>query len=254
MTNISESYDVNKSSWFSPIEIINRFESLRSIYGDLITSQPEFKKAREMFIGAVTLLGAYELSPSNNYWLQLNRQSNSPDVMAGKQTERKGEDILLEIAQMEIVEFEEHFPSNSIIEFLKKTKLSSKKSYDENTMIVCMVNKIVPIEHKFIHDEIVKLSPNSTIYIVGRPYGGGIGVFTIFTPYPIFVPSITYEVSLTSKKYNLPPRVNFHFEKAEKISYKKTHMELTNTYEILGLDENKIKTKFGNNKQLLEVK
>ena len=66
MADISGCYDVQRESWHSPIEIINRFEQLRLIYGENF-SRPDFKRAREMFTAAVALLGAYELHPENKY-------------------------------------------------------------------------------------------------------------------------------------------------------------------------------------------
>jgi len=163
-------YDVHKDSWYSPIRVIQGFHFLEQRYGDNIYKS-EFKRAREMFAAAVALLGAYELSSENRYFLQINRQSESPDVMAGTQTEAESSGILLELMQMEVTDFEEHFPSDDIVEFLKVTKLSPKKGYGEKTVIVCMVNRMLSLNHRDVAEKVKALNPKSTIYILGRSHG-----------------------------------------------------------------------------------
>lgn len=235
----SATYDVQKSPWYSPIRVIEGFRLLGHEYGDNI-SKGDFKKAREMFVSAVALLGAYELSEENIYFLQINNQSESPDVMAAKQTERPNGPILLELAQMEVVEFEEHFPSNDLIDFLKKTKLSPKKVYGDKTLIVCMVNRFLPLNHIDIGERIKSLNPKSSIYIIGRSQGDDPAKFVIFSPYPKLTKPIKYDVYESSKKYRIPYRVQFHLGMDDKISYEKIHSDALNIYNMFDLDQSRI--------------
>ncbi len=244
MTNfVSVAYDVQKDSWYSPIDIINRFEQVRAVYGDRIYDNV-FKKAHEMFSGAVTLLGAYELSSENKYFMQLNTQSTSPDVIAVKQVEQGKNGILLEINQMEITEFEGHFKSNDVIEFLKSTKLSPKKDYGDKVMIVCVINRKIPFDHKKLHKALNEIKPKSTIYIVGRPIDAEMGTFTICTLYPKLTKPLNFNVDTTAAKYNIPERVEFNLGIEEKISYSKAKLKPVNTYEVLGLNRDRIYKKF----------
>jgi hypothetical protein len=197
-----------------------------------------------MFAGAVALLGTYELSPENKYFMQLNTQSSSPDVIAAKQTEHGKTGILLEISQMEITEFEDHFKSNDIIKFLKSTKLSPKKDYGDKVMIVCVINKKVPFDHKKVHKALNEIKPKSTIYIIGRPIDAEMGNFTICTPYPKLTKPLNFNVDATAAKYTIPERVRFNFGIEEKISYSKAKLEPVNTYEVLGLNRDRIYKKF----------
>lgn len=237
-------YDVQKDSWYSPIEVINHFEKLRSVYKSAVYDNV-FKKAHEMFVGAVSLLGAYELSPENKYFMQINRQAGSPDVMAAKQIENGGKGILLELNQMEITEFEDHFKSDDIVEFLKSTKILPKRDYGEDFLIICAVNKNVPIDYRKIHEMLLKLQPKSTIYIIGRPVGVEFGNFSIFCPFPILTKPIKFNIDRTAAKYSIPERVQFSLGIEEKISYKAISLNPVNTYDILGLDRNRIYKKFG---------
>lgn len=242
---IKGDYNVLLNSWYSPIEIIDRFELLRSTYGNDVLMKPEFKRAREMFAGAITLLGAYELSPENKYWLQSNRQSTSPDVVAAKQLEHPDFGILLEQTMMEIVEFEEHFPGDDIVDFLLKTKLSPKASYSEHTSIILMVNRVIPFSLEDVQARLLQNSIKPTIYIVGRPNNGGPGDFSISTVNPPTLSKpIHYNVVTTAAKYDFPRRIQLHRGMDKKISYKNERLEPVNTYEIMDLDQRKIEKKF----------
>lgn len=243
MTNVD--YNVQKNSWYSPKEIIERFEQLRSVYRGSIM-EPDFKRAREMFTGAIALLGAFELSATNIYFLQSNNQSHSPDVMAAKQLEREEEPILAQLAQLEIVEMEEHYPGDDVAEFIRMKKLLPEQGYinDSNTLIICLVNKKIPLNRIEIHEKLMKLNPKCNIYIVGRVGEAEDETFCIFSAYPVFTIFVKYQISTTAAKYIIPSRIRFHLGMEKKISYIKTEMEPINTYDMLGLNQQKIENKF----------
>lgn len=244
MINTFVNYNICKDSWYSPKEILSKFEDFREVYKDKI-NHSLFKRAREMFTGAVTLLGAHELSPENQYYLQANNQDTSPDVMAVKQKEQGKNGILLEISQLEMTEFENHFKSDDIVEFLKATKLPPKNDYGQNVMIVCTVNRQIPLNHKEIYEKIKNINPKSTIYIIGREVQAKVGDFLIFSVWPLLTKPINFNVNTTANKYWIPERVSFNLGIEEKITYEKAILTPVNTYEILGLDQEKIYKKFG---------
>lgn len=238
-------YNVLLDSWYSPIEIIDRFEQLRSVYGTDVLMSTEFQRAREMFAAAVALLGAYELDQENKYWLQSNRQSSSPDVVSAKQLEDSVYGILLEQTMLEIVEFEEHFPGDDIVDFLLTTKLSPKKTYSEYTSIILMINRVLPFNLPDVQSRLLKIGVKPTIYIIGRPYDGKPGDFTISTVCPpTWLKPVQYNINKTASKYRLPKRVQLHRGMDKKISYTKGQLKPVNTYEIMGLDQKKVETKF----------
>ncbi|MCA9368863.1 hypothetical protein KC721_01060 [Candidatus Woesebacteria bacterium] len=241
---IKGDYDVLRDSWYSPIEIISRFEQLRHVYGSQILKKSEFKRARELFVGAVSLLGAYELHPQNKYWLQSNRQSTSPDVVGAKQIEHEG-GILLEQTMIEVVDFEEHHPSNDIVEFLLETKLSKKYAYSEHTAIVMMVNKVVPFNLQQVHARLENITIKPSIYIIGRPKDSEKGIFTISTVNPpVLKRPILFNIVETASKYSIPPRIQFHKGIEKEIVYTKEIMSPVNTYNVMGLDQKKIEAKY----------
>ncbi len=250
LSYVTAIYDQQKDPWYSPIETVKKFQVFGNVFGSNLNKR-EFKTAREMFTAAITLLGAYELNPENKYWLQVNKQSPSPDIMAARLIVQPGKLNIMEIAQMEIVTFEDHFPSDDIVEFLKATKLSRRKSYDANTIIVCNVNRKVPVNHREMFEKLKVLNPKSTIYVTGRSNDVDSGNFIIFSPFPKLTKVIEYNVFKTAEKYSLPFRIRFHLGANQKNIFGKDTKEYVSLYNMFGLDEKKIKEQY---KELLSRK
>ncbi len=205
-------------------------------------TDPLFQKAREMFAIAISLFGAYELAPGENeYWMQVNRQSTSPDAMVAVRNKRADGTIELAMIQIEHVEMEEHAGTDDIVEFLLKTKLSPKKGYGKKMMIVCFVNRKVPLNHRDIHERLKKVSPRPTIYVCGRPVNGPMGEFVIFSPWPDPTKPLTYNINETAKKYSLKSPMTFSLGSQD--TEIPTGKVVINLYQALGLDEEKIKKK-----------
>lgn len=235
-------YDPQREPWYSPHIIVDYFELLRSQYGGAVQNDFLFKKAREMFSAAIALFGAYELAPENKYYLQINNQGTSPDVMTAKRMKLPDGTVLLEMIQIEVVEMEEHAKTDDVVDFLLNTKLSPKKGYSNKMMIVCFINRVVPIRHKKIHERLKHVSPKSTIYICGRPLNAPMGTFVIFSPYPMLTKPVTYNINETAKKYSLKPRLMATFGLGDTMV--PTGSETVNVYQALGLDQQKIYGKF----------
>lgn len=239
-------YNIQQNSWYSPIKVIDEFEKLRSVYGEERLKDAVFKRAFEMFTGAVALLGAYELSNTNKYWLQSNHQTTSPDVMAGKQLEGTPRGIDFLLTQMEMVEMEDHALTDNIVQFLKTTKLSPKKNYTKHDMIILTINRKIPYNQNEVSRQLVKLNPKPTIYILARSVGASIGDFIISTPYPTLYPTVSFNVETTAKKYWLPERVDFEFSTDKEIKYTQSdELKPVNTYDILGLNREHIYRRLG---------
>ena len=235
-------YDVQKYSWYSPHFVIRAMHLLTKLYGVSVEDKHEFQLAREMFDSAAALLGVYELHNDNKYFLQPNLQSESPDVVAAKNIETVDAPVLLEKTNLELVRMEEHADSDDVVEFLRKTKLSSKKSYDNKTLIVCVISKKIQINIRKIADDLrdINPKPKSTIYILGKLQGDK-DRWTILSPYPDHVPPVIYSLAETIKKYQLPGSVTMHRGSVKKITYEKMNEQLTTTvYEVFNIDEAKV--------------
>lgn len=244
--DIANSYDVRKYPWFSPHFVIRAMNTLVKLYGVHVEDKGEFKLAREMFDSAVALLGSYELHHDNKYFLQPNLQSGSPDVVASKNTEMIDLPVVLEKTNLEIVTMNEYAGTDDVVEFLKKTKLSPKKSYDNKTLIVCVVNKKIQINLRKIADGLKIIKPKSTIYVLGKLQGDN-DKWTIFSPYPDLVPQVTYSLAETMKKYYLPDFVMQHRKIVDKVIYEnvgpKTVISVYDVFNIKERDVEKLHTR-----------
>lgn len=238
--DVAGSYDFQKYPWLSPQLVISAMGKLARLYESDVGSKREFKLAREMFDGAVALLGAYNLHPDNKYYMQPNLQSDSPDVVAVKQTEIVNSPILLEITKLEIVRMNDYSPTNDVVEFLKNTKLSPKKAYDNKTLIVCVLDKKIQVNRRKIAKELEKVKPKPTIYILGK-FRGNNDKWVIFSPYPNPTKAVFYSLSETMKKYKLPSPMKLCRGIAKKISYLKINPKVTTIYDIFNLKETDLK-------------
>lgn len=235
-------YDPQRNPWYPPDKIIDYFELVRRQYGDAVQNDPLFKKAREMFSAAVALFGAYELDPENQYYMQINTQSASPDVMAAKRNKRPDGSMEWAMIQMEIVDMEEHAKTDDLVDFLLETKLSPHKAYSDKMMIICFINRKIPIQHKLIYERLKQIAPKPTIYVCGRPLDASMGTFLIFSAYPLLTKPLTYNINETAKKYSLKPRIRAYLGSTDTLF--PTGTEYVNIYETLGLDKEKIYKKY----------
>ena len=235
-------YDVHKQPWYSPARIIKECGKLAHTYGSKI-NDPVFKRTQEMFMGAIILLGAYEIHHENKYFMQSNNQSSTPDVMGAKLTEVPNQPILLEMVQIELVTMEAHAETNDPYEFLIGTKLSKHKSYSENDLIALVINKQIDFAHKGLHHKLKARKPKSTIYTIGKPTNKE-GNFMITCVWPRLTKTVIFAAGETAKKYSIPDRVSLHRGTAQKITYKSTKIQRVNTLEVFGLKSEIIEKKF----------
>jgi hypothetical protein len=226
-------YDVRKYPWYSPHLVIRAFGQLINIHGHDVETKREYKLAKEMFESAIALLGSYELDHGNKYFMQPNLQSNSPDVMAAKLTESENDPVNLEVTQMELVRMEDHAGTNNVFEFLEKTKFSKKKSYDEKTLIVCIVNKKTQVNRMQLAQRFRDMNPLSTVYVVGKLQNSE--QWVIFSPFPVFTKSVFYNLGETLKKYSLPEVISLHRGWRKEIEYVKVDRKTTTIYDIFDI-------------------
>lgn len=226
-------YDQRKERWYSPLEVLQAFETIHQEVGNLI-NDPVFKRAHEMFYGAVALVGAYGLCSENTYFMQANNQTRSPDIMAAKQRETdKG--ILLEMTPLEIVELEQHTETDNVVEFLKKTKLGRNKSYTDNDLILLVLKKNMKFNQLAAYQQLSTIHPKPTIYAIGKPSAEP-GKWELWTLYPQDPPgSVSYVLAEAAKSYKLPPRMTLVRSLEKKIKYTNPRRINITAYEILGL-------------------
>lgn len=236
-------YNSQKDPWYSPLTVLIAIEKLHSLYpSQVIKEDSLFNRVWEMFAVAISILGAYEINPENEYYLQSNNQSATPDVMTAKRKKHDDGKIYLEMIKIEVVEFESHSPTNDLVEFLKNTKLSRLKAYDEKTLFICFINRAVQIKYQDVHDRLKLLAPKQAIYISGKDIDSPQEIYKIISVYPTLDKPIRYNIYETAKKFKLKPMITTHLGSID--SFVPTGKTSIDIYEALGLQKEKIIKKY----------
>lgn len=155
--------------WFAPLNVIHHFAELRNRLPTEKHKTKNFRKAEEMNAVAIMLTGL-QLLQKRKYWMQLvGDNEGSPDVRTGTfvpPTKTAADDFSLQ--DVEVVTYGKYSPE-SFLNFLKGTKLSTKKSYDSQTMILCVVQRdvLIPPFEK-CKSAIQQMSVNCPVMIVGQ--------------------------------------------------------------------------------------
>ena len=164
--------------WFSPINVLYHFARLDNVVTPEYKKTKDYKKAYEANLVAIMLIGIIKLQ-KQQYWMQLVKDDEgTPDIRTFRYAKKN--DILnwQEVQEVEVVHYEKH-SSESITDFLKRTKFSFKKSYPETTIILCFVDKTTKLgslEQLAQEMQAVKQKnpviilgnthPNKTIYLI----------------------------------------------------------------------------------------
>lgn len=161
-------FDVKKHPWYSPPKILLAYVELIKKYGEVeVRSNTKFQKAKEALSVALLLLGMREIY-QEHYLMQVS-DDESPDVRSMVLKEQLDKPVHGYFQEVEVVHFEKHSKAENIVDFLKKTKLSKKKSYDELTIILCHLDRDIYIpSFKDIHEELKEINPKPQIYLIGR--------------------------------------------------------------------------------------
>lgn len=153
--------------WYAPLNVILHFKKNESSAS--FKNHRHFKKAEEAFFVATMLVGIMAIQ-RKKYWVQIvDDDERSPDIRTGNYKNPRGTRCNSWTTQeVEVVTFEDH-SNESLLEFLKRTKLSQKKAYDPFTTILCRINKdvrIPPLET--LVSELRKENCQSPIIILGK--------------------------------------------------------------------------------------
>lgn len=241
-----EDYRYDLYEWYNPIFVM-------SCYNDLLKKYPGqenhsyFKKAKEAMQGAMALLGARKLHENNTYIMQMNRQSQRPDVIAATRIMITGE-ITIMISPLEITEMESHTPYQDIAKFLLENKL--KKNYPVETIFICMVNKVLDYDIDDIAKRIKPANKYNPIYIVGKAKDAVDTSFFISSPQPI-VAKTRFDLAEQGRNYPYPFRMSLTEDKTNKNPTLAPHLvKPVDLLDFFMLDRDRIEKLFSTNSTL----
>ncbi|MDB5166913.1 MAG: hypothetical protein JWN26_58 [Candidatus Saccharibacteria bacterium] len=122
--------------WYPPANIL--YHGDRKLREEIDNSLR--KQINEMMSTAIMVIGMNKLH-GENYRLQpVNPNEQTPDVRTMRIVPQKESFNILEVQEIEVVTLETH-SSEGVDDFLKRTKLNSKKAYPHTTTILCHINK-----------------------------------------------------------------------------------------------------------------
>lgn len=126
--------------WYSPLNVIYHFTEYKN--DPVPKDSQKFKKAEEAFFVATMLVGIMAIQ-KKEYWMQIVSDKNgSPDIRTGNYKKPRGTPMNTWVTQeVEVVTFDEHSDEKTVIDFLRRTKLSRTKAYDPLTTILCYIRK-----------------------------------------------------------------------------------------------------------------
>lgn len=233
-------YIYNLHEWYTPVFIMQQYTELMNLYPDQ-ENHHLFKKAKEATQGAITILGSRRLHEDNSAVMQMNRQSQRPDVIAAQHIQSDGLPAL-KISPLEITEMEEHTTHKDIAKFLIEKKLS--KNYPNETIFICMVNKVVSYNIRDIAERIKPANKKNPIYIVGKVKDTNPMSFFIATPQPI-IAKTGFDLAEQGRNYPYPFRMSFTEDKTSKeMKLTRYAAEPIDLFDFFMLDKVRIEREF----------
>lgn len=232
--------DITRHHWLSPVFVIQSAVEIYKLYSEeIVATKSEFKSVQEAVAAAFMLLGMYE-NQKIHYFMQCSRE-DSPDILTLTLVEKKVQPYIEgQYQTVEVVTYEDH-SEQTLFEFLRDTKLSPKKAYDDKTIILCFVNKVTqtPDENGF-HEMLKTLSPKPQIVILGRMRDAD-SRYSLMQVWP-FAARIEYSASDIAKTYPLPPHMKLSRTMDRKVKFTHTtEVKAPTMYEVFGIDEKRVK-------------
>lgn len=153
--------------WYSAVSVLSHFHS--DIGYPLPDNSKTTRKAEELYVAAIVSTGMQELTKQKSWIQPVSDAEQSPDVRAlikFANTDDKADDYAQ--IDLEIVNYE-HSQSESLIQFLLRTKFSDTKSYDEKTTIILRVKEKIrlPSEEEWVNS-LKNSKCKSPVILLGR--------------------------------------------------------------------------------------
>jgi hypothetical protein len=235
-------FDSGLYPWHSPRYVLEAYDSLIQTFNDQALGSKDFEKAREARLVAISLLGIHELT-KRHYLMQVSRE-NSPDIVTMFRAELKGMPVHGFFQEVEVVSFDKNSPETDVVEFLKRTKLSPKYSYDNKTIILCEVKRDMRLPpYETIHTRLKELNPLPTVIIIGKISPEKL-IYKICQIWPTLDLLTDIDVFELANKYPSPHNLQLTKGSDHQIKYGKRVAGKPGYFEVFGLDEIKLKKKY----------
>jgi hypothetical protein len=210
-----------KDVWFSPTKIIVRYVEEEQKLGVKI-KEAQYKVYREARAVALMLLGMEKMQ-NRKYWLQLvDPAERTPDIRTA--THMVETDRRLVYQDVEVVTLESH-SKEDVDDFLKRTKLSAKKAYQEDTIILCHIDKDTATKKwSEISAALVGAGKKYDIYLLARSDPKG-AKYQFARIYPKFDQIVIFDAVEEANKRQPPHNARFERSTIPRDRHENTNYE-----------------------------
>ncbi len=201
-----------------------------------------FRKVGEMKCAAIMLFALHRAF--GHQFLMKASKEEFPDVYTLYQEEVPGKLVDTKYQTVEVVTYDPH-SEGDVVDFILKTKLMNpKKSYDEDTIILCYIRKAgTYIDFNDLYEKLKKNKFNpSRVFIIGNKMGYE-NFFVLSQVWPILHDELINYVE-EAKTYPLPHRRFFKKGTPKKIEIAMGTSLPIDPYEPFDVDEKKVKEKY----------
>lgn len=230
--------------WYSPGYVIHMEAELVNIYGQKVIDNDtqNFRKVGEMKCTAIMLFALYRAF-GHHFYMKASKEE-FPDVYTIYQEEIPDKLVDTKYQTVEVVTYDNHAWGDAA-DFILDTKLANpKKSYDENTIILCYIRKAgtyINFNHLYEKLKRIKFQP-SRVFIIGNKMGYE-NIFQLTQVWPLIHHEFIDYVK-DAKSYPLPHRRFFKKGAPRKIVTEMGPSLPINPYEPFDIDERKVKVKY----------
>jgi len=157
--------------WFAPpYVIVKANEALQRASTLSSAKRNELEKAaKEARAAAIFLVGLTDLT-GNPFRMQLvDPKDGAPDIRSMVLTESTRSQPDMEYQDLEVVTLDHH-SDEALDEFILRTKLSKKKAYQPDTMVLCFIDKTISGARpwKYVADALAHSDKDLSVYVAGR--------------------------------------------------------------------------------------
>lgn len=151
--------------WYPPANVL--FHGEKKLQQK--TSNDTIKQINEAMSVAIMLVGMNKKNKSNYRLQTVSAREQTPDIRTMRLIDEGRKAPTMEFQEVEVVTLEKN-SDEEVDDFLKRTKLSSSKSYPDTTVILCHLNKDIEKSKswKQVYESLRKLNHPNEVFILAR--------------------------------------------------------------------------------------
>jgi hypothetical protein len=229
--------DVDGKIFYSPVRVDHAFSRMPQVYRDNIEDHL-FDRAREMYEAAIYLTGCWVLDTSNQYQMR-SYEGETPDVLAIKRAGKGVRGNLLHKTKIEVVTMRDEDIRSDVMQFLRETKLSPRKSYTEDDTILLSMMKVLKVDFTKLVSEIAEHKPAPHVFAIGKLKEQPLGDFFIARLHPNHTRPVYFTFQRVLDVLPTEGKIILKFGLHEEVVKTQESSDIDDPFEVLGLLDEK---------------